>query len=507
MSTGYLCKTWMIVGRLVGNLLLVAALSAPSVAKAQAECGAGGAVAERGLFRLWVGTQGGADADGAKVFSYTAGCGWVDLTPNGLGGAAAVMDLAFYADHVYAAVQTEHGRDTGEGRVWRYQGGTVWADVTGLVGGNSVQSLSVFRGALYAGTWWNVGAPQGASGHLFRCVECLGSDWSEIDPGIELGDGLRSSVVSTICGEPELFLGSDDADLIWRFRGYGDFQLVLEAYGSCIWSLAEFEGRIYAGASIEDAGGPVYRTWPDLNCNSGPPWFENITTTGKDNWAMEVFRGQLYLGTGEWVAGDYGARLSRYDPATNSWIPVYPTDPPNGSFPATTLDREGVISLAAHGDEHLYVGLGYSDGLNYYWPDFDGRGEVWRYDGNSDPVRISGEDQFGGGAQCLLVTESAYDCNNNDIPDECECDFDGDLVPDDCKPNYCMGDANCDGQLDFGDINPFVRMITDPVGWQQQYPGCPFANGDINRDCAVGFGDINLFVALLASAPLPIPCD
>ncbi len=61
------------------------------------------------------------------------------------------------------------------------------------------------------------------------------------------------------------------------------------------------------------------------------------------------------------------------------------------------------------------------------------------------------------------------------------------------------GDLNCDGQVDFGDINPFVQALTDPAGWQSQYPDCPVENGDINGDGSVEFGDINPFVLLLTN--------
>ncbi|MEW6251856.1 MAG: hypothetical protein AB1716_14515 [Planctomycetota bacterium] len=60
------------------------------------------------------------------------------------------------------------------------------------------------------------------------------------------------------------------------------------------------------------------------------------------------------------------------------------------------------------------------------------------------------------------------------------------------------GDANCDGAVNFGDINPFVLALTDPNGYQAQYPNCPLANSDCNGDGRVDFGDINPFVALLA---------
>jgi hypothetical protein len=54
------------------------------------------------------------------------------------------------------------------------------------------------------------------------------------------------------------------------------------------------------------------------------------------------------------------------------------------------------------------------------------------------------------------------------------------------------GDLNCDGEVNSGDINPFV------LGYNQQFPDCDIMLADINGDGAVDFGDINPFVALVA---------
>ncbi|MEW6197820.1 MAG: agmatine deiminase family protein [Planctomycetota bacterium] len=61
------------------------------------------------------------------------------------------------------------------------------------------------------------------------------------------------------------------------------------------------------------------------------------------------------------------------------------------------------------------------------------------------------------------------------------------------------GDLNCDGLVDFGDINPFVLALTNPAAWQAAFPGCPVLNGDVNLDGVVNFGDINPFVRLLTN--------
>jgi hypothetical protein len=67
-----------------------------------------------------------------------------------------------------------------------------------------------------------------------------------------------------------------------------------------------------------------------------------------------------------------------------------------------------------------------------------------------------------------------------------------------CEPPFVVGDLNCDGEVSFRDINPFVLALTDLPAYELLYPGCPFGNRDINGDGAFNFGDINPFVVLLS---------
>ncbi len=77
-----------------------------------------------------------------------------------------------------------------------------------------------------------------------------------------------------------------------------------------------------------------------------------------------------------------------------------------------------------------------------------------------------------------------------------ECD------PDPCAgPQPCPGDANCDGQVDFGDINGFVGALVDGI-----YCDGTGDNADVDGNGSVGFEDINPFVDLLTTNPLPIAC-
>ncbi len=72
-----------------------------------------------------------------------------------------------------------------------------------------------------------------------------------------------------------------------------------------------------------------------------------------------------------------------------------------------------------------------------------------------------------------------------------------------CGPGACIcrGDANCDGVIDFGDINAFVDALLNG-----NYCDGTGENADVNGNGSVGFDDINPFVNLLTTNPLPIIC-
>jgi len=102
-----------------------------------------------------------------------------------------------------------------------------------------------------------------------------------------------------------------------------------------------------------------------------------------------------------------------------------------------------------------------------------------------------------------LNSGDSQDCNANHVPDECDIaggssvDTNTNGVPDECE--IVVGDANCDGLLNFRDINPFVLLVSNWTEWHAAFPDCPTGNGDINRDGGVTFADINPFVVLLTS--------
>jgi hypothetical protein len=61
------------------------------------------------------------------------------------------------------------------------------------------------------------------------------------------------------------------------------------------------------------------------------------------------------------------------------------------------------------------------------------------------------------------------------------------------------GDTNCDGHINFADINQFVLALQDPAEYAVENPFCPILNADCNGNGRLEFADINPFVALLAA--------
>ncbi len=63
---------------------------------------------------------------------------------------------------------------------------------------------------------------------------------------------------------------------------------------------------------------------------------------------------------------------------------------------------------------------------------------------------------------------------------------------------WTVGDLNCDGWVNNGDIDPFVFALSYPELYADEYPGCNIMLGDINGDGWMNNGDIDAFVELLA---------
>lgn len=63
----------------------------------------------------------------------------------------------------------------------------------------------------------------------------------------------------------------------------------------------------------------------------------------------------------------------------------------------------------------------------------------------------------------------------------------------------CPGDLNCDGQVDFAEVDLFAFALQGQAVWDAAFPGCPWLNADCNGDGTVDFADIDPFVALIGT--------
>ncbi len=60
-----------------------------------------------------------------------------------------------------------------------------------------------------------------------------------------------------------------------------------------------------------------------------------------------------------------------------------------------------------------------------------------------------------------------------------------------------VGDVNCDGAIDFFDIDPFALALTDPAAYEETYPDCDIMRADCDFDGEVDFFDIDAFVMFI----------
>lgn len=97
----------------------------------------------------------------------------------------------------------------------------------------------------------------------------------------------------------------------------------------------------------------------------------------------------------------------------------------------------------------------------------------------------------------VAVTETTTYCARARLPDSacqsvaCDC-----VTVTVSEPS--VGDMNCDCQVDFDDIAPFVTALAGESNWP--YTDCPWINADCNGDGNVTFDDISPFVDLLSGS-------
>lgn len=58
-----------------------------------------------------------------------------------------------------------------------------------------------------------------------------------------------------------------------------------------------------------------------------------------------------------------------------------------------------------------------------------------------------------------------------------------------------LGDMNCDGEVDFDDVEPFTQALIDPPAYEAAFSSCSIARANMNQDGVIDGLDISGFVA------------
>lgn len=189
----------------------------------------------------------------------------------------AILSLTVYDGHLYAGTMSKSTIADSVGYVYRYdgsdQGGAIWTPVGGGLD-KQVSCLVVYKNSLYAGT-------AGERGRLYRYIETSG--WIMV-VDYQGWKGIRSAYVWE--KDNLLYLGDYEYDKIGRYDET-TFEDLVDLDGSCIWNFESYNGHLYASAYE----GSLYVSDDGIN------WSQVYKNADNRNiWALETFRGNLYLG-------------------------------------------------------------------------------------------------------------------------------------------------------------------------------------------------------------------
>ena len=356
-----------------------------------------------------------------------------------------------------------------------------------------------------------------------------------------VGDGAVNiaTVITLPNGLPEVVSPGENFDLDVRIAAYGHSVVP----GSALLHYRVGDGP-YAELPLSPLGGDLYRvTLPARTCGEVPAYYVSAETTGQGTVTLpSAAPTQTFThGIGEWsqffaddfeqdhgwtvYAGALTGNWERADPqqVVSGGVVTQPEDdhtpgdghlcyvtgPLAGASPSTydvdggpshlvspvfdLAGRDAKVSywrwyhMSMNMDDVLVVAVS-NDSVNWTTTEEVRRSAAeWVY----TEWRVS---DFIAPTATVQVRFTVNDTDPGSLLESLVDDFTVEYVA--CTPPL-PGDLNCDGTVDFGDINPFVLRLSDPAAYSATYPNCPDFNADINGDVSVDFGDINPFVTLM----------
>ncbi len=374
-----------------------------------------------------------------------------------------------------------------------WNGGAWQPLASGMNGGDypSVSALTVYNGELIAGGNFSIagGVP------CNNIARWNGSAWQPLGTGtgasypyvyaltVYNGDLIAGGEFTTAGGVTCNYIARWDGST-WQPLGSG---MGGGSLRTCVRALTTYNGELIAGGDFTSADGVTcYRIacwngsiWQPLGLGIGDDW------TISEVRALAVYSGELITGGDFTTAGGLTCvGIARWN--GGAWQPL--GSGVDGLYPY-------VCSLTTYRGELIVGGIfTKAGGVNC------NRIARWSVEGEWQPL--------GSGMNYEVYALTVY---NADLIAGGWFTTAGGYVSRywarwSCPA--CAGDLNCDGFIDFGDINPFVMYLSNCSAWLTEFAGCDPLNGDINGDGAYGqgsFDDINPFVDLLMTGQGPCP--
>ncbi len=457
----------------------------------------GGAVAIDGNTAV-VGAYGDDDmasSAGAAYVYYHDGVHWVlgdKLTPADLAASDVFGTAVSLAGDVLlvGAPGSTSADVPGAAYVFRHDG-TAWIEearltaADGEVGDEFGCAVSLSGDIALIGARYDddLGGQAGAA-YVFRYD---GSTWVEEAKLLALDGDASDSFGSTvsISGDVALIgVSSDDdyghlagAAYVFRYDG-GTWNQDPKLYAADAGPWGSFGSAVCLAGDTALIGAPAISFWAPTAAAyvfryDGVQWGEQAKFTASDGESAD----QSYFGSAVSLSGDFAligaygdddisnyagaAYIFHFDGA--EWVELAKLTAMDG---AESDNFGGAVSLS--GDMGL-IGAWYDDDLG------SSSGSAYIFRGIGD-CNISGALDV-----CDITAGASEDVNANGTPDECEP----------------LGDLNCDGWTNHGDIDAFVYALSYPDQYPAEYPDCDIMNGDINGDGWMNNGDIDAFINLL----------
>jgi formylglycine-generating enzyme required for sulfatase activity len=234
-----------------------------------------------------------------------------------------------------------------------------------------------------------------------------------------------------------------------------------------------------------------------LNTSTGHQAAYKFTgTQGTGDYALDTWSpAEAYGGTNLYRHKD----AMYYLPTEDEWVKAAYWNGTSLQTWATTDDSVPVAGVDSNfddaRDEPWDVGSG-SEELN---GTYDMMGNVWEWMESpyGDPIYRTGSSRGVRGGSFRINDDYLASSNRIISNPSGEYFVFGFRVASEVPEPFELGDLNCDGEINFFDIDPFVTALVAPEAYPTVHPGCAIELADINADDEVDFFDIDPFIALL----------